>query len=243
MAAASYYQLGSYPPKNPTMTAETTHTDTSYHSLPHEPASTPLKPSQHGPAQHEPVPQAPQPLKFSSPNDRLRRQKYEKLKRYLRILKVVTKAVTVLFSAIMFGGMVFMSIKFNTTKGVIRDGRNPWPKAGTKLWPTIMLLVGAGFTLALSFATLISYCFCFDKSRRSWKITVVKYVIHIVGWLVISFLYRYEKSLHGDNNDLWGWSCSQEATVVQTEFKGVVDFEALCNIQVRKLIASVETHY
>lgn len=35
------------------------------------------------------------------------------------------------------------------------------------------------------------------------------------------------------NNDLWGWSCADEANAIQTEFKGVVNFTALCDVQVR----------
>ena len=48
----------------------------------------------------------------------------------------------------------------------------------------------------------------------------------------MTFLYRYEKSLHGKDNDLWGWACSNEATAIQTEFAGVVDFKAICTAQV-----------
>lgn len=95
-----------------------------------------------------------------------------------------------------------------------------------------MLLGGAGLTLLLSAVTLFSYCFCFDKARGSWKLTLVKYVIHILAWIIISALYRYENGLHGVNNDLWGWSCSQEAAVIQPEFNGVVNFQSLCSVQV-----------
>ena len=115
----------------------------------------------------------------------------------------------------MFGLMVFMVIKYNTTKGIIRDARNAWPK-NAKLWPTFMLLAGSGLTLLLSLFTLLSYCIKFSAARRSWKLTVMKYTIHILSWVIISTLYRYEKSLHGVNNDLWGWSCADEANAIQT---------------------------
>ena len=173
----------------------------------------------------------PQPLKIHTPNNRLRQRKYQTLKRYLRIGKIVTKVITVLFSTVMFAIMVFMVIKYQTTLDEVRGGRTAWPKH-PKLWPTFMLLVGAGFTLLLSLITLLSYCCAFNKARRSWKLTVMKYVIHIGAWLVISTLYRYEKSTNGVNNDLWGWSCSTEATAIQSEFNGVVNFSSLCSIQV-----------
>ena len=174
----------------------------------------------------------PQPLKIQTPNSRLRQRKYQTLKRFLRIGKIITKVITVIFSAIMFAIMLFMVIEYQTTKNEVHGGRTAWPKQ-PKLWPTFMLLVGAGFTLFSSFITLLSYCCTFNKARRSWKLTVVKYVIHIGSWLIISTLYRYEKSTHGVNNDLWGWSCSTEAAALQSEFDGVVNFSSLCSVQVR----------
>ena len=98
-----------------------------------------------------------------------------------------------------------------------------------------MLTAGAAVTFLLSVATLVAYCLNFDRAQKSWKLTVVKYVIHIVVWIVISTLYRYEKGLDGKNNDLWGWACSQETTAIQQEFRGVVEFTPLCNAQVSEL--------
>ena len=174
----------------------------------------------------------PQPLKIQIPNSRLRQRKYQTLKRYLRIGKIISKVITVLFSAIMFAIMLFMVIKYQTSNGEVRGGRTAWPKQ-PRLWPTAMLLIGAGFTLLLSCITLLSYCCAFTKARRSWNFTVVKYVVHIGAWLTISTLYRYEKSTHGVNNDLWGWSCSTKAAALQSEFNGVVNFSSLCSVQVR----------
>lgn len=198
----------------------------SWNARPPHPIDPPTKPLVH--SSHVAV---PQPLKIQTPNSRLRQRKYQTLKRYLRIEKIVTKVITVLFSTIMFAIMVFMVVKYQSTKDEVRGGRTAWPKQ-PKLWPTFMLLVGAGFTLLLSLITLLSYCCAFKKARRSWKLTVMKYVIHIGAWLVISALYRYEKSTNGVNNDLWGWSCSTEATAIQSEFNGVVNFSSLCGVQV-----------
>jgi hypothetical protein len=178
------------------------------------------------PSMHIPTAQSPGPLGVSDPStSRLRQRKFQKYKRYLRIGRIATKVIT-----------VFMTLKYQTTKNEIRNERSAWPKH-PKLWPTFLLLGGAGLTLLLSAVTLFSYCFCFDKARGSWKLTLVKYAIHILAWIIISTLYRYEKGLHGVNNDLWGWSCSQEAAAIQTEFKGVVDFQSLCSVQVTICLA------
>lgn len=172
------------------------------------------------------------PMKEQGRFDRLKQRRLEKLKRYTRILKVLSQLVSSIFTLAMFAIMVFIIIKFETTKNTIRGGRGPWPKE-TKLWPAIMLLAGSAFTLILSVFILFAYCCCFKMTQRSWKFTLAKYALHITSWAVISFLYRYERGLHGKNNDLWGWACAKEATALQPAFDAVLDFKGLCDIQVR----------
>ena len=175
---------------------------------------------------------APEPLKIQTPNSRLRQRRYQKLKRYLRIGKRVAHVITILFSTVIFAIMVYTVTTFETTKDNFRDGRTAWPEK-PKLWPMFMLLGCAGITLLLSIITLVSYCCAFNKAKRSWKLTVVKYVIHIGVWVVVSALYRYERNTNGVPNDIWGWSCSAKAAALQSQFNGVVKFSTLCSVQVR----------
>lgn len=250
MAAASYYQLDSFNPSDPQAPSTLYMGNTrpkppsnaasmisrpGYHRLgtsdnhplhPINPPSKPLTQSTIAPAL-EPLRPTP------TPNARLRQRKYQQWKRYLRILSIITQVITAILSGIILAIMLYTLITYQRIKPTMRDGRNAWPK-DAKVWPTYMCLAGAGLTVVLSIATLISYCLCFENARRSWKLTIVKYVIHIVAWVTISVLYRYEKSLHGRNNDLWGWSCSQVKTHVQEQFRGVVDFAPLCSSQVRR---------
>ena len=260
MAAASYYKLDNFTSSDqnapPTVYAGSAHpspnlhpvetgsyqpyhhvpsNDIPDHELPH-PIDPPSKPLVQTTSTQAPIPLKLSTAPVAAPNSRLRQRKYQRWRRYLRILKILTKSISTIFSAVMFGIMVFMMVKYNGTKNTFRNGRNAWPR-DPKIWPTVMLLVGSGLTLLLSIITLVSYCINFSKARRSWKLTIVQYAIHIVAWIVISTLYRYEKSLHGNNNDLWGWSCSQETTAIQQEFRGVVNFTPLCNVQV-----SVSSH-
>ncbi len=230
MAASTYYQLDRYPPSDPNALSDL-YSGSDYNNQPVESSEPSLRPTYTANTYNDPPPLHPivppsrplvhyintsQPLKPSNtPNSRLRQRRYQNWKRALRILQILTKVLTIIFSTIMFGLMVFMVIKYNTTKGIIRDARNAWPK-NAKLWPTFMLLAGSGLTLLLSLFTLLSYCIKFSAARRSWKLTVMKYTIHILSWVIISTLYRYEKSLHGVNNDLWGWSCADEANAIQT---------------------------
>lgn len=252
MAASSYYKLenipaatqepqpytgyGYYdaPSSRPGLYQVPTNSHNDPPPHPIEPSSNPFMTTTHG--------SISPPANISTPSNRLRLQKYQKLKRYLQFGKTVTKVISLLFSTVMFAIMVFMTVKYQTTKGTIRDGRNAWPKHA-KLWPTFMLLVASGITLLLSFVTLLMYCCCFKTARRSWKLTVVKYVIHILGWIIVSALYRYEKNLHGDNNDLWGWTCSQEVDALQPVFNGVVKFNSLCNAQVSAPVLSLGVRF
>ena len=248
MAAASYYRLDSYPEMDSSNNHSSLHPQpegTQSHQIPYSGYSSdsnyydPPKPVDQPPKPPLRIltAQSPGPLKVSDPStSRLRQRKFQKYKRYLRIGKIATKAITVIFSTIMFAFMVFMTLKYQTTKNEIRNERNAWPKH-PKLWPTFLLLGGAGLTLLLSAVTLFSYCFCFGKARGSWKLTLVKYAIHILAWIIISTIYRYEKGLHEVNNDLWGWSCSQKAAAIQSEFNGVVNFQSLCSVQVTLYLA------
>ena len=183
----------------------------------------------------------PEPLKIQTPNSRLRQRKYQTLKRYLRIGKTISNVITTLFSTVIFAIMVYTVVTFETTKDDFRGGRTAWPKQ-SKTWPMFMLLVCAGITLLLSIITLLSYCCAFSKAQRSWKLTVVKYVIHIGTWVAVSVLYRYERSTHGVPDDIWGWSCSAKAATLQTQFNGVVTFSTLCSVQVRKALISNTRH-
>ena len=252
MAAASYYngdiqgplpqhgQLDSYgngPHNIPTIPSHPQlYTGSGYDGPNEGPGHAGVEPLLHKPTNHGPHPttshQGPQKLHLIDPSlNRIKQRKYQLWKRYLRMGRLLTKSITIFLTAIMLGIMLFVTIKYQTTKSTTRGGRTAWPKS-PKLWPTFMLLAASGVTLALSLVTLVAHCTDFNRARRSWKLTVARYVIHIAVWIVVSIIYRYEKGLHGVNDDLWGWSCSTEAAALQSEFKGVVDFSVLCSSQV-----------
>ncbi len=171
------------------------------------------------------------PLKIASPEkDRRKHRRYENLKKALHVGKIVTKVLTAMFATVTFASSAYITINFQTTNNNFVNGRTAWP-ANPKPWPTFMFLAVSGVTLVLSFVTLFSYCRCYHRARRSWKLTVAKYAIHIGVWIIASAIYRIEKGLNGNNNDLWGWSCSDKADAIQDEFNGIANFNVLCNIQ------------
>jgi hypothetical protein len=237
MAAASYYQPTLHIPQHEQQQtgSYTMHPINPSYDTPLPPLEDPVSPIGYAASQKPPNP-AQRPIQFK----RLRAQRYEKFKRWLRILRILSQLASILFSTIMFAIMVFVLFKYQSTKNLAQEAKSgvhsvisAWPK-NTKLWPTIMLLAGAGMSLLVSAVTFLTYCPCWKRARQSWKITVLRYAIHILAWLVITTLYRYEKSLHGVNNDLWGWSCVHEADTVQTAFPQL-NFKALCDVQVRHL--------
>ena len=227
---SSYYHGDLSPPTKSGFTTEMDNLpspDPSYNRPFYSPQQ-PLNPQSHTPTTTVPPTPNPEDGMFS----RLARAKFEKLKRRIRMLQIAARGVSTLFSIVMFAIMIYANVKHYTTKGTIRNGRDPWPLHGTKVWPALMLLAASGFTLVVSLGILFSYCCCFKKAWASWKLTVAQYAVHIMGWLVVAILYRYEKSLHGDNDDLWGWSCSTKANDIQAAFNGVVNFKSLCRVQV-----------
>ena len=236
MAASSYFQPETHLPPHPQQ-------QTTYQMHPINPSyNTPLAPIEEPVS---PIGYAP-PQKASNPGggrpfNRLRAQRLEKFKRWLRILRVLSKILSTLFSTVMFAIMVFVLFRYQHTKNLAHDAKagvqaatTAWPQ-NAKIWPTLMLLTGSGVTLATSSITLMTYCCCWNR-RRSWKVTVLNYAIHIGAWFVLTTLYRYEKGLHNVNNDLWGWSCGPTADSIQSDFPQL-NFDGLCKVQVGLVIS------
>ena len=221
MSAASYYnKLSTCPVKDPLNTEKTSYTHSTLLQNPLDPAA------------YAPVAATPGLGKMETDNSRIRRRRFEKWKRFLRALKSLSQAVSVLVNVLVFSIMLYVNIKYYSTKDLVKDERHAWPSHGTKVWPSIMLLVAGGFTLVISILILLQYCISKQRASESWKVTLAAYVVHIGAWFIVSTLYKYEKSLHGNNNDLWGWSCASKANAVQQAFQGTINFNVLCSTQV-----------
>ena len=163
--------------------------------------------------------------------NRSKQRKFQNLSRYMRIIRIVSNGASAVFSAIIFAMMAQVTIKYYSTENLVLHGRRAWPES-PKVWPMIMLFVGSSLTLAMAIVLTFAYCCCFNRAQKSWKLTLTRYAIHIITWIIISFIYRYEKSLNNINNDLWGWSCAEKAGQLQADLEGRVNFTSLCNIQV-----------
>lgn len=142
-------------------------------------------------------------------------------------VRAISRVISALLDTVMFAFMAFVISVFLATRHDEALGRPIWPR-DPKTWPTVMLLVASLATMAASILVALYYCCCFKRAADSWKVIVVSYGIHIALWIVVTFLYRWEKAL----DDLWGWSCTDIATELQERGHINVDFSKLCVIQV-----------
>ncbi|KAI9813683.1 MAG: hypothetical protein M1832_006111 [Thelocarpon impressellum] len=156
-----------------------------------------------------------------------------KLKRYIRVMRVVSRFFAFGLSLALTATMALTLHKYYSTRGTIIGGRNAWA-ANTKLWPTTMLLVIAVVSLTINLTILGSYWHSVKAANRaaivSTVFTVTVLVTHLVIWIVTVALYRYGKDTNGKSNDLWGWSCGAPGKI-QQQFSDVVDFKQYCNLQ------------
>lgn len=106
--------------------------------------------------------------------------------------------------------------------------RTFWPSAGSKVWPTYLLLTYALVDLVFTLLTLLFYCCAYEKRVKSWKCRVALYATEAVFWIVVTVLYRTEKT----RDDLWGWSCTDTAQLLEETSLGEVPFRKLCDVQV-----------
>ena len=124
--------------------------------------------------------------------------------------------------------------KYYSTRGIIIGGRNAWAR-DTKIWPTALLLGTSILTLLISLITVGLYCKGVSAANKAnYTIGTVAIIAevgtHMALWIGVSTAYRAGK----DEHDLWGWTCSPKAGVIQGQFIDVINFERYCNIQVSR---------
>ena len=209
---------------------DTSHQGT-YNGLPDQqkPLHHPRYPA-YSPSAHYSQPRAYSPCSYQSKPGHAPfhlRKSFNSLRRYTGILTILSTSISAVLSVGMEVIMVYMTYTFYHTKGhdPSYDQRSgPWAKH-TKLWPTYLLLGASGITCLLSLGILVATC-C--KSRKKALFSVFYHIVHVLLWAGVTVLYRVGKT--GD--DLWGWSCSENADNIQDLFKGVVNFNGLCKLQV-----------
>lgn len=100
-----------------------------------------------------------------------------------------------------------------------------------------MYFLVAGISVLLNLIIILSYIFSGVKhaNKAATIATTFTWIVmlgNLIVWSVAASLYRTEKDKNGKSNDLWGWTCSPAAKLIQKEFAEDVDFNQYCNVQV-----------
>lgn len=132
-----------------------------------------------------------------------------KLKRYIRILRVVSRTFAVILSAATVVPLVITVIKFlqtrNQTITVDGEQRTAWASGTVTIYTFVYLGISA-VSLILNSAILIAYCRSVKKANAaasvaSWfNIAVI--VGHVAIWVAGVIIYMYGKD-NSAGKDLW----------------------------------------
>ncbi|KAF1956688.1 hypothetical protein CC80DRAFT_492206 [Byssothecium circinans] len=166
------------------------------------------------------------------------------LKARIRRLRLISRIISTVLSLAVLVPITMTVHKFLTTQNIYRpvpqpDGttktRTAWAK-DTKAWPTYMYFLVAAISALLNFGILVGYFVGGVKKANEAALvaTVFSWAVlagNLVVWCVAAALYRTEKDKNGKSNDLWGWTCSAAAKLIQREFANEVDFNRSCNVQ------------
>ena len=141
-----------------------------------------------------------QPYSSGAELERLSTQD-ETLKRRVRLLRLISRILSVIISGATVAPLAYTLIKFFQTRNQIItvDGeqRTAWA-SGTQAWYSYLYFGISSVTFILNSAILISYCFGGVKRANKastyssvWSGVIM--VFHIVIWVISVAIYRYGK--------------------------------------------------
>jgi len=165
------------------------------------------------------------------------------LKHRIRVLRLISRVFSAILSFAAFVPLALTVHKYLSTRNiyqVVQTATGPVNRTAwafnSKSWPTYMYFALALISVALEVFVIANYALRgYKAANRAAKITSYFHYLDIGGniivWVVIVSIYRYEKNAHGSHNDLWGWTCSSQAQLIQKAFAKEVQFNQYCNIQ------------
>ncbi|KAH6637485.1 hypothetical protein C7974DRAFT_142163 [Boeremia exigua] len=165
------------------------------------------------------------------------------LKARIRRFRVISRTLSTLISIGVLTPIAMTVAKFLQTQNTYRDVTRPdgttvtrtaWAHE-SRVWPTYSYFGVALASTLLNLATIFSYRASVSRANSvaiatttfSWAVMLGNVVV----WAVAASVYRKEKDRGGKSDDLWGWTCSAAARLVQKEFAGEVDFNRYCDVQ------------
>lgn len=124
-----------------------------------------------------------------------------------------------------------LSRYYLTRNHLIAGNASPWVTPAT-LWPTFLLLGMSVVTFLLNIITICAYaCGVGASNKINSCTTVINYIflgVQVVLWGITVGLFK----MANNGNDLWGYSCSDQADQIQAEVRSFLDFGKLCTMQV-----------
>lgn len=156
---------------------------------------------------------------------------FQAYKKRIRILRFISRFLSLILNAIMIGILSFALAKYFLTKNkVIAGNVHPWVTPAT-LWPTFMLLGISVVTFIMNLVTIISYaCGIGAANRTSSATTVVVYAmtgLHVVVWGFAIGAFK----MGSTGSSLWGYSCSKTADALEAQVHSYLNFGKLCMMQ------------
>jgi len=160
-------------------------------------------------------------------------------KRRIRILRFLSRFISLILSAFMTGVLSFALSKYYLTRHhILPDNSHPWVTPIT-LWPTFMLLAISIVTVMLNFLTICTYVCGVNAANKMGSVTsfigYVMLAIHVVVWAVAVGLFKMANT----GSDLWGYTCSDRADAIQAKFSSFMNFGQLCMVQNGAWYASI----
>ncbi|PMD16738.1 hypothetical protein NA56DRAFT_649049 [Hyaloscypha hepaticicola] len=151
-------------------------------------------------------------------------------KKRIRILRFVTRVLSLIFNAGMIGIMSYAIAKYFLTKNkVIAGNVHPWITP-TTLWPSFVLLGISVVTFFLSLITVCTYICGVDAANKTNSVTnYIRYgmmVVRVVAWAVAIGAFK----MGSGERSLWGYSCSAPDQI-QAQVQNFLDFGKLCTMQ------------
>lgn len=159
----------------------------------------------------------------------------------MRIAKFLLRGVNFSCSLIVLGMLASTFAIFNATKALPpRNNLPPWA-LNQQTWPQILLLCISCVSL---FACLIIFWGYYkgghrgaQKSSVYWTIfSVCFFIFSVIMWMVGAIVIQHAKN-SGNNKDLWGWSCVNNAR--SQLFQNDVSYDLICRLQNWSLVCAI----
>jgi len=154
-----------------------------------------------------------------------------KYKKRIRILRFISRFLSLILNAGMIGILSYALAKYYLTKNKIIQGNvHPWITPAT-LWPSFMLLGISAVTFLMNLITLCSYICGINPANKTYSCT--SYVVyamtglHVVVWGFAIGAFRMGRT----ESSLWGFSCSDRADALQPLVQSYLNYGKLCTMQ------------